>query len=553
MRSPASAIAWEFRQRHRYALIALGAYVLAFAAIRLVMIGPGPPIDLSDSHALAAVVVVPLSTMFMYFLGVFSFGFDGDLTGRTSMYPRRLFTMPVTTKALAGWPMLYGGLAVATLLFGAASLIHLEIVGDLVLFTLRPWGEHVPLVWPAVLGVVFLAWTQVLTWMPYPLPGLRVIVTVAWLMVLDAAVIVAIQFNVRDSVLVGFLAPQIPLAYLAACFAISRARRGYVPDWRGVFAWVGNTAGVFGRQRGPFPSAAAAQTWFEFRRHGRSLPVWVLMLLPFELGLLFLASDEPGVLVFFTLSAIALTPPCMAGFVAASSGGREGYGLTAFLATRPLTSVALTAAALKAAMWSTFASWGLVLIAVPLGLVWTGTLPVVIDSGRWMIELFGPTRAAVVSVLILAGLMGWTWRRLVQRICIGLTGRERLIKASLLLSLSFLVVVVPFLQWLDDDASARTSFLNALPAILAVLACLKVSAAAWIASRLHSGGLVGDRALVTGAATWFAAVLVLRGLLVWLFDTPHVASYFLALIAILQIPLARLSAAPLALAWNRHR
>jgi len=34
---------------------------------------------------------------------------------------------------------------------------------------------------------------------------------------------------------------------------------------------------------------------------------------------------------------------------------------------------------------------------------------------------------------------------------------------------------------------------------------------------------------------------------------PLVPRYFLALLAILAIPLARVSAAPLALAWNRHR
>lgn len=558
MRSPASALAWEFRQRHRLALIALAAYVLAFAAIRLVTVGPGPPIDLGDSHALAAVVAVPLLTMFMYFLGVFTFGFDGDLTGRTSMYPRRLFTLPVTTRALAGWPMLYGGLAVATLLLGAASLIHLEIVGDLVRFTLRPWGEHLPLVWPALLGVVFLAWTQVLTWMPYPLPGLRVIVTVAWLMVLDAAVIVAIQFNVRESVLVAFLAPQIPLAYVAACFAVSRARRGYVPDWRGWFTSVGSAAGVSERPRGPFASAAAAQVWFEFRQHGLSLPVWVFMLLPFELGLLSLASDEPGVLVFFTLSAIALTPPCMAGFVAASAnaanpGGRDGYGLTPFLATRPLTSVALTAAALKAAMWSTLAAWGLVLFAIPMGLKISGTLPVVIDGMSQTIEIFEPPRALAVALLILAGLMTWTWRRLVQRLCIGLTGRERLIKGTSFLSLSFLVVLVPILQWLHDDSSARGAIWNGFPWIVGFLACARACAAAWIAVRLHDARLLSDRALLSGTALWLAAVLALWGVLIWLFTTPYIARYVLLLIAVLGVPLTRLSAAPLALAWNRHR
>ena len=49
----------------------------------------------------------------MYFLAVFSFGLSGDLAARQSMYPARMFTLPVTTAALAGWPMLYGTAAMA--------------------------------------------------------------------------------------------------------------------------------------------------------------------------------------------------------------------------------------------------------------------------------------------------------------------------------------------------------------------------------------------------------------------------------------------------------
>jgi len=48
-------------------------------------------------------------------------------------------------------------------------------------------------------------------------------------------------------------------------------------------------------------------------------------------------------------------------------------------------------------------------------------------------------------------------------------------------------------------------------------------------------------------------VLALHGLLVWLVDAPIFPSYLLLLVAILAIPLARVSAAPLALAWNRHQ
>jgi hypothetical protein len=80
-----------------------------------------------------------------------------------------------------------------------------------------------------------------------------------------------------------------------------------------------------------------------------------------------------------------------------------------------------------------------------------------------------------------------------------------------------------------------------------------MSLAVWIATRLYRDRLLSDRVLVVGAASWCVAVFALYGILVWMLDTPHIPHYLLLLLAILAIPLARLSAAPLALAWNRHR
>jgi hypothetical protein len=42
-------------------------------------------------------------------------------------------------------------------------------------------------------------------------------------------------------------------------------------------------------------------------------------------------------------------------------------------------------------------------------------------------------------------------------------------------------------------------------------------------------------------------------MLVWFAGTRLISSYLLVCIAVLSVPLARVSAAPLALAWNRHR
>ena len=58
----------------------------------------------------------------MYFLAVFSFGLAGDLAARHSIYPARMFTLPVTTAALAGWPMLYGTATMASLWVATALL-----------------------------------------------------------------------------------------------------------------------------------------------------------------------------------------------------------------------------------------------------------------------------------------------------------------------------------------------------------------------------------------------------------------------------------------------
>jgi hypothetical protein len=226
--------------------------------------------------------------------------------------------------------------------------------------------------------------------------------------------------------------------------------------------------------------------------------------------------------------------------------------VTPFIATRPLTSAELVAAKLKMSTWSTAAAWILVLVAIPLALKLSGASAVVLDRWRRVSEVVGTPRALVVLLLILSGCIASTWKQLVQSLYIGLTGRESLIKGTVFLTLVFLFLIGPFAEWIIDSGRLGELW-SALPLIFAVLVCFKMIAAAWIAVRLYHSRLLSDRALVTGAGCWCVAVLALYGLLVWLVSTPFIPHYLLALVAILAIPLARLSAAPLALAWNRHR
>jgi hypothetical protein len=542
MRSPAAATAWEFRRRHRWGLIAVAGYLFVMAAIRLSILEPGQRVDFEDGESFALVVMLPLTSTFIYFLAVFTFGLSGDLAARQSMYPARMFTLPVTTAALVGWPMLYGTVAMVILWLATRFLAA------------WPSGVDVPMIWPALLAASLLAWTQALTWMPYGLPGLRVIVAMLWLAAIDAVVLVALEFKVREMVMLAILSPHVPLAYLAARYAVARARRGDVPDWRGMFARLGD---VPSRRREHFPSAARAQAWFEWQRYGRSLPAMVGILLPFELAMLFVFSETP-VIVFETLLGVLLTPPFMAAFVAATVSksnhhGSDSYGVTPFIATRPLTSASLVAAKLKVTIWSTLAAWLLVMAAIPVALRLSGTTPMAIDWIRQLMDAMGTPRATVILLLGFSALMASTWKQLVQSLYIGMSGREWVVKASVFVVLALLAIVLPLAHWVAGSRIVMAALWNSIPWIAAILVCFKLSAAAWIAMRLHDSRLLSDRAIVTGAVCWDVAVFALYGLLVWLLPTILFRSYFLALVAILAIPLARLSAAPLALAWNRHR
>ena len=75
----------------------------------------------------------------------------------------------------------------------------------------------------------------------------------------------------------------------------------------------------------------------------------------------------------------------------------------------------------------------------------------------------------------------------------------------------------------------------------------------WVAVQLHDRKVLGARAIVMGAMSWLVAVAFVYGVLAWILASPVFPFYFVAAIAILLVPLARLSAAPLALAWSRHR
>lgn len=544
VRPHAAAFARELFTRHRFGFLAAGAFLGALAAVRLAFPGAATLLARGWGASFTLAVVVPGAIVFYWMLVVFTFGSDGNLAGRWSIYPARLFTLPVTDTALAAWPMVFGACAVACLWIGVRVV--------------APWPAtlpvDVPVAWVGLLAVVLLAWTQAFTWLSYPLPGLRVVAIVLALSAVQVAATFAIELRVSEPVIVGLLAPQLPLAYLLARRAVTRARRGDVVDWSSALDRLRRPVGAGARRRRAFRNAGAAQRWLEWQRYGRSLPVLVAFVLPVELLILW-ASRGAASLVFTILIIAALTPPFLASFTALTvrkSGEGADYGVSPFAATRPLSSAELIAARLRMAVWSTAAAWALVVVAVPVALVLSDTWATVAERARAFAGVVGTPRAVVFGVLVLATLVLTTWRQMVQSLYVGLTGRTGLIRGSAFAMLCLIVVIGPLLDW-AWHSGARAWFWVGLYGTLGLIVAARMVLASWIAVRLQRDGLVADRSLLAGALLWLGSVAVLYAVLLWLFWAPYVPRFLLLMLATVAVPLVRVSATPLALAWNRHR
>lgn len=542
MGSAARAIAWELVAKNRWGFAALGLYMLVLVAVRIFASDLITRIEFADAQTFAIIVVVPMTASFLYLIGVFTFGFAGDLAGRESIYPSRLFTLPVTSTALAGWPMLIGTVSVAVLWAGTRIL------------AIWPPGVLVPVIWPGLVGIVMLMWTQALTWMPYGWRGMRVMMALVCLIGIDAAVLLGLEFQVSESFMATLLVPLIPLAFIVARHAVERARHDNAPDWSGI-AWSVRSDSA---TRRAFSSAAEAQAWIEWRRTGLSLPVLVATVVPVELALLFLLGDsEP--LTFVTLLGVLVTPPCLAAFTAAtvwksSPDAIDAYRLTPFTAARPLPTTSILAAKLRTTVRSTAVAWLVVAVLVPVFLVWTDTASIVASRWRWMSGGIGMPRAVTIVALALGVAVLSTWKQLVQGLYIGLIGHESLVKASVFVKLSTLFVFLFALNWMLEDGHLFGAVWDSLRWILGALVVVKLAIASAVAIRLFRSGLMSDRTLVGAAALWCGAVFALYGVLVWFLSTPPLfPRYVLMLMAILIMPIARLSATPLALAWNRHQ
>jgi hypothetical protein len=296
--------------------------------------------------------------------------------------------------------------------------------------------------------------------------------------------------------------------------------------------------------------------WLEWQLRGRvyvlSVVAWVGMMM--AISLLTETSDTAR----SNQGIVFLLIPILAGAFYASCFGIVGDSvrpapLTAFLATRPLSNSAVVVAKLRASALAAAAAWVFAVAALAGWWAFTGGHRDLSRLWERGVEFVGVPRMVGGCVLLAVGPVLVIWRMMVASLWTGLTGRTWVIIAQQ--AVAFGILLQGLYEWTTWNAypDRRDRIFDALPWVAGTAVGLKLLAAGLALRALLRRGEVAPRVLARLLGLWLLTAATLFALLAWVVPSDQVPRYGLALGVVLFLPLARLAAAPLALAWNRHR
>jgi hypothetical protein len=454
---------------------------------------------------------------------------------------------------------------------------------------LIPNGMPAPVGWVAAMFAALLACVQALCWSPFGLPYLRPIVGLLLLSALVAGGEMAAVDGASSAALIRIYVALVALAYTAAVVGLAAARRGDGAGWPSLPQPTKAVDKALPRRQRPFASPAAAQLWFEWRRNGAALPLFVagiglLLTLPVawvhELrpigtggGLPLPPFHDVEMNVWLALQKGALLwPVLLAGIIGCGlrkyDSRRKDLSLHPFFATRPLITSALVLAKLQMAALSTLAAWGIMLL-----FVWGWLLTPAREGERngplVMLLLAHCTPSGLVLALCgVVAMIGWTWKNQVQGLFVELTGRRWVTQGvpAAVYGL-MLAAFIALVHWSSSDRGVelqRYDVPRLVGWLMGLAVTLKLGVVGWALHALRRRALVSERALAGVVTAWLVLVTVLFGLFSWAAREANLAwlpmpaghllsAPYLLAAAVLCAPITRLALAPLALAWNRHR
>lgn len=550
MRSPTPALLWEIWRQHRWTVVVIAVLTVAGRLVDVLDTGGRA----GDAGAESPPLTILLAMIaFLLLLGVFNYTESSGDRG-LGRFPRRLFTLPVTSLRLVTVPLL-AGIASIELLYllwmdplsrgGSASapFVPVLLAAFVVFYLWALWAlERVGSLRLIMLGVIAVAlfFIRVLpSFPPTPPPPWR-----------------------SEIVLAGLIAGLAVVAFLLAWRHVARLRAGGGRSAHRAESFFGWIAEATPARRRAFANPAAAHFWFEWRSSGMVLPalvgsVLLVVIMPMSWLVRSHAEDTFRLLLAALATPVVLAVPVGIAF-SKPTFWSEDLAVPAFVAVRPLSADDLVATKVKVATASVALAW---LVLLSFVVVWLPLWANLDSLSRLAIQVWAFHERSVVAVsgiaslVVIAG-MFLTWRFMVSRLWSGLSGHRVLFIASVM---SFVVMGIGSLLF---DVSRFPGWLLDDPARLAPLvwiAAVAVIAKYWIAAYTWRG--VPPRYLRVYLPIWLAgtASFLLLGIVVWgivriylPLDVDRLRSVVI-LLALLTVPLARVGLAPSSLTRNRHR
>ena len=544
-RAAAVGIGYQLWLRSRWLLLACvgGALALALA----VHLAPSA----MAARAVSALGAIPIGFAAVTLVAIFTY--SGDMSATESAFPRHMMVLPLSSRALALAPLLYGAGCMAALWW---------IVGRLVLI---PAGWAVPILWPMAMLAAITTWLQATSWMPFWLPFARVAACIAGLFAICGFAVVAQTFRFSETVLIGGLVSAMGLTMPAAIAGVARARRGQgtLPSWIALPQRV--RMNTFTRR--PFASPQGAQIWLELRRNCSILPVFILPLplLTLLAGLWPGHRNQPAPLYLGGLvvpvqliwaAACLLMPPFMAAAMGPNLGKVDAWGkgrkMLSFVAVRPMADATLISAKLKASALTVGATWALTLAL--LAAAWA--LPHSYSRDESILHLLAvhaTARRATIAALVLAFLVLETWLNAIQSFSISLYGRAWLQNAVQFSVIGAFIALGGLAYWTWQHPHALPDVLRGCKIAAWVLVGAKIVLAGMIIRSTRRCGAATPRQLVRWTALWLLLLAAEFTAILWL--APRSRPYGLTLASglVLSLSYNRLIATPLAWHHNRHQ
>jgi hypothetical protein len=550
MRSPAAALLWEIWRRHRGTVAAIGTLTVAGWLVDVSERGFGSTRSSAEPNPLTSLLAM---LSFLLLCSIFNYTESSDSHG-LGRFPRRLFTLPVSSLKLVAVPMLAG--------IAAIELLHLAWMEPL-----SRGGETSSLLVGVLLGTFMVSYQTVL-WTLDSLRSLRLVVigvigvTLFGISLFPTLPAVAPRWMRSEAIVVAAVIVVGSFVVVLATAHVARLRAGGVRRLRLLDAVLTGVADALPSRRSTFASPAAAQFWFEWRTSGLALPVLVagvivVVIAPLSWLMRGAASETVRLLVGTLATPIIFAIPVGMAF-AKPTFWSEDLSVPAFVAVRPLRAEDVVAIKAAVAALSVVVSW---LVVLAFLVIWLPLWAHLESLSRLAIQMWAFYGRSVwpvygIAALVVIAGMFLTWRFMVVRLWSGLSGSRRLFVASVISVVFAAVAGTAF------DAGQLPGWILENPRrvtlavwILAVVVIAKYSLAAYAWRR------VSRRYVRQYLPVWLAGTtcFVALGLVFWGTARIGVASDdyrvpgLLILVALLAVPLARLAVAPSALARNRHR